>query len=33
LHHPTTGEELTFTSPLPSDLAEVLDFVRFPEEG
>ena len=33
LHHPTTGEELTFTSPLPSDLAEVLDFVRFPEVG
>jgi 23S rRNA pseudouridine1911/1915/1917 synthase len=33
LHHPATGEEVTFTSPLPSDLAEVLDFVRSKEEG
>ncbi len=33
LDHPTTGEELTFTSPLPSDLAEVLDFVRSTEVG
>ncbi len=33
LHHPGTEEELTFTSPLPSDLTEVLDFVRFAEEG
>lgn len=33
LHHPTTREELSFTSPLPSDLAEVLDFVRSKEEG
>ena len=33
LDHPSTGEALTFTAPLPTDLAEVLDFVRSPEEG
>jgi 23S rRNA pseudouridine1911/1915/1917 synthase len=33
LHHPVTEDELTFTSPLPSDLTEVLDFVRSAEEG
>jgi len=33
LHHPVTEEELTFTSQLPSDLTEVLDFVRSAEEG
>ncbi len=33
LHHPVTEEELTFTSPVPSDLTEVLDFVRSAEEG
>jgi 23S rRNA pseudouridine1911/1915/1917 synthase len=33
LHHPGTGEELTFTSPMPSDLVGVLDSVRFPEDG
>ena len=33
LDHPTTGEALAFTSPLPSDLAGVLDFVRSREDG
>ena len=33
LRHPATEEELTFTSPMPSDLAEFLDFVRSAEEG
>jgi 23S rRNA pseudouridine1911/1915/1917 synthase len=33
LHHPATEAELTFTAPLPSDLTEVLDFVRSTDEG
>ena len=33
LEHPTTGEELAFTSLLPSDLTEVLDLVRSTEDG
>ena len=33
LVHPTTGEELAFTSRLPSDLTEVLDLVRSTEDG
>jgi 23S rRNA pseudouridine1911/1915/1917 synthase len=28
LHHPVTGEALTFSSPLPADLATVLDGLR-----
>ena len=32
LDHPTSGEALAFTSALPSDLAEVLDFVRTRED-
>jgi 23S rRNA pseudouridine1911/1915/1917 synthase len=26
--HPVTGEEMAFESPLPADLAEVIDFLR-----
>ena len=33
LRHPATEKELTFTSPVPSDLAEFLDFVRSAEVG
>jgi 23S rRNA pseudouridine1911/1915/1917 synthase len=33
LDHPTTGEEATFSSRLPSDLIEVLDLVRSTEDG
>jgi 23S rRNA pseudouridine1911/1915/1917 synthase len=33
LRHPASGKELTFASPLPSDLVDVLDLVRSPEEG
>jgi 23S rRNA pseudouridine1911/1915/1917 synthase len=33
LAHPTTDEPLVFTSPLPSDLTEVLDLVRHAEDG
>ena len=27
-HHPVTGQEMTFESPLPADMAEVIDFLR-----
>ena len=33
LRHPASGEDLTFTSPMPPDLVGVLDLVRFPEDG
>lgn len=33
LHHPSTGEELGFTAPLPADLTGVLDFLRSAEDG
>ena len=33
LRHPASGKELTFTSPMPSDLVGVLDLVRFSEDG
>jgi 23S rRNA pseudouridine1911/1915/1917 synthase len=33
LRHPASGKELTFTSPMPSDLVGVLDLVRLSEDG
>jgi 23S rRNA pseudouridine1911/1915/1917 synthase len=33
LRHPASGKELTFASPMPSDLVDVLDLVRSLEEG
>jgi len=33
LRHPASGKELTFISPMPSDLVGVLDLVRSPEDG